>query len=240
MYLLFKSVNQSQRGIIEIIGSWMNYTIGYLPDTHISTFDYRSLNPRIISEEVAYSYMFFGAARSFISIRSGTPQNQRLQVLSSTEADGEKGKYELTINDIGNTVTLMQEVMRLILDEYYDKKLINVNATVSELELNSWPQQKNEAELFLQGESNLPLLSSLASTRGISLEEMVDKVTNAIKNYNNLIAEMLTSKQQIEKEIKECKTIIDCNTLMHMRFGVEMPLIQRSEKNINHSAVFNL
>lgn len=240
MYLLFKSVDSTKRGIIQIVGSWMEYSIGYLPDTHVNIVDYRHLNPKILDEDVALSWMFFGAHRPYISVRTNTTQNERLQVIRSEEPEGTKSKYFLTEQDINNTVILMQECMRLILDEYYDKQLIQLNATVSDLEFNTWETQKKEAELFAQGETNLPLLNSLAQSRNISISEMVEKVNQAITSYNNMLFDLFSSKQKIEKEIKDCVSILECNKLLHLRFGVEMPMAQRTDDNIDHSAIFNL
>jgi len=240
MYLLFKSVDASHRGIIQLIGSWMEYSIGFLPDTHIQVVDYTKLNATVISEDVAYSWMFFGAARPYISVRDGTPQNERLRVLRSEEATGTKIKYNLTDQDIQNTVILMQSVMRLILDEYYDKLLLNLNLSVSTLEYNTWAQQKREADAFSSGDTNLVLLESLANARNITLEEMVLKVNSAISIYNNNLIELLSSKQAIEKEIKACVNIQDCNRILHKRFNVEMPVLQKTDEGLEQGATFNL
>lgn len=240
MYLLFKSVNQQQLGIIKQIGSWMDYRIGYLPDTHKEIVEYRHLNARVIDEDVAWAWMFFGASRTEISVRSGTPQNERLHVLNSEEATGEKVKYKLTDADIANTVKLMQETMRLILDEIFDKRLVQMNIGTSTLEQNSWLQQKTEAAAFANGETNLPMLQGLADARGITLDKMVAKVNAATDNHNAQITTMLAAKQQIEKQIKECASIYDCNRLLHNRFGVEMPVKQKELEKIDHCAKFDI
>ncbi len=240
MYLLFKSVNQQQLGIIQVIGSWMDYRIGYLPDSHKEIVEYRHLNARIIDEDVAWAWMFFGAARTEISVRPATPQNARLQVINSEEATGEKVKYQLTDTDIANTTKLMQEAMYLILDEIFDKRLVQANIGSSVLEQNSWLQQKTEAQAFLNGETNLPMLQTLANARGITLSEMVDKVNNAVAVYNANIAAMLATKQQIETQIRECASIYDCNRLLHNRFGIEMPVKQRTAEGIEYSAIFDI
>jgi hypothetical protein len=134
----------------------------------------------------------------------------------------------------------MQEAMYLILDEVFDKRLVQANIGSSVLEQNSWLQQKSEAERFLSGETNLPMLQALADARGITLLEMVEKVNTAVSTYNANIALMLASKQQIETQIKSCVSIYDCNRLLHNRFGVEMPVKQRQEEQINYSAVFDI
>ena len=47
-----------------------------------------------------------------VSIRKATPQNAILEVVSSTEDDYTKVKYELTDEDKTNAVKFMQTVMR--------------------------------------------------------------------------------------------------------------------------------
>lgn len=218
----------------------MEYTVGYLPDTHVDIIDYRHLNARIIPENVAWAWMFFGAARTVISVRGGTPQNVRLSVVRSDEPTGEKVRYDLTEQDIADTTKLMQEYMRLVLDEVYDKRLVQLNAGVSTLESSTWPQQQAEAKLYAQGVTDLPLLSSLAQARGITLGEMVDKVNTAVANFNSMVSELLANKQAIETEVKACQSIQDCNRLMHMRFGIEMPVKQKDAEGVAHSALYNI
>lgn len=241
MYLLFKNIDARTLGAgIQVIGTWNNYAIGFIPDTHTDIVEYRHLNPKIIEEGVAWAWMFFGSYRGYISIRSGTQQNAKLQLLSSHEATGEKAKYVMTDEDKANTTTLMKEIMRLTLDEIFDKRLIQLNVGVSELESKTWGQQKAEAEAVKAGETNAPMIQALADARGITLEEMADKVISAIEGYNQKVAELLSRKQAIEQEIKACENIGDCNRLMHNRFEMEMPVVQREEEGISYSAKFDI
>lgn len=240
MYLLFRAVDQRDLGIIKIVGSWMEYRIGYLPDTHKEIVEYRHINAKIIDEDVAYAWMFMGAYRGLISVRDGTPQNERLQVLQSEEATGTKVKYTLTESDVANTVTLMKEIMRMKLDEVYDKRMVQMNMGVSSLELTSWSQQQTEAVKFFAGETDLPLLQSLAAARGITLQAMAEKVSLAVQNYNSIITGLLSTKQHVESEIKECSSIADCCRLMHNRFEIQMSLAQQNDEGIEYSSRFDL
>lgn len=241
MYLLFKNVDAKQLGSgINVIGTWNNYAIGFVPDTHIDSLEYRHLNAKVIDEVVAWTWMFFGAFKCSISVRTGTKQNERLQLLSSHEATGEKTKYFLTEEDKSNTTLLMKEIMRMMLDDIFDKRLVQLNVSTSALEAQTWSQQKTEAAAFLTGETNLPLLQSLANARGITLEEMAGKVNYAIEKYNAQLGVLLSNKQAIEAEIKACESIADCNRLLHNRFEIEMPVIQREEEQISYSAKFDI
>jgi hypothetical protein len=241
MYLLFKSVDQRLLGIIKIIGTWMEFSIGYVPDTHTDIIEFRHLNPKVISEGVAWAWMYIGAYRGSISVRTGTAQNERLQLLSSHEATGEKTKYLLTEEDTANTVALMQAILRMKIDDIYDKRMVQLNMGVSDLELSSWDQQKAEAQKYIAGDKeNQPLLSSLATARGITLEEMVNKVLTAVANYNDKIAELLTRKHEVETDIKSCESIADCTRLMHHRFELDMSQHQRDDEGVDYASTFNV
>lgn len=241
MYLLFKSVSQRELGIIQPIGRWSNFIIGYLPDTHKDIFDFRYLRPRILTEEVAYSYLFLTSFRDYINVRPGTPQNDRLQILSSEEDSIVKAKYYLTDQDKLNTVSLYKEIMRYILDEVYDKRLIELKLNVSDIEVQSWEQQRQEALAYAaDNSSSTPMLSVLASSRGITLSEMVNKVISAVDKYNGDLADLLGRKQAVEGEIKQCTSLPDCYRLMHNRFEIAMPQQQKEEENITTEATFNI
>lgn len=235
MYLLFKNIDARTLGNVQVIGSWNNFAVGFIPDTHTDIIEYRHLNAKVIPEDVAWAWMYFGQWRGYISVRTGTPQNAKLQILSSQEATGEKARYTLTDEDKANTTTLMKEIMRMMLDEIFDKRLIQLNVSVSNLEAATWEQQK--AEALANGG---PLLQALADARGITLEEMVAKVNAAVESYNVKVAELLARKQLIEQEVKACQSIGDCNRLMHNRFELEMPVAQRSEEAIEYSAKFDI
>lgn len=241
MYLLFKNVSQRDQGIVQTVGKWSNFTVGYLPETHKDIFDYRVLNPRVIPENVASGWMFVDAYKDYISVRTNTPQNEALQVLTSEEAEGTKVKYTLTADEKANAVAIMKEMMRLILDEVYDKRVLELNIGVSALEYSSWEQQRVEAEDWTaDNTAPTPLLSSLASARGITLAEMVQKVLDAVSDYNTKVAVLLASKQGVEAEIKACASIADCHRLLHNRFEISMSAAQMADEAVTTSATFNL
>ena len=245
MYLLFKSVDDRKLGIIQKVGYWMDNAIGYLPDTHVDLVDWSHLNARVLKDsDVAYSYMFIGHSRGYLSVRSGTPQNERLKVLNSEEATGEKVQYDLDSADEDNCTALMKEIMRLQLDDVYDKKLTQKKIAVSSLEYNSWEEQRREALSYKadssQDSSDLPLLGALASARSISLHDMAGKVNTAISNYDSDIRDLMCKKQTIETEIKACNDIADCNRVLHKRYNVTMPSYQAQSEGDSSSATYNL
>lgn len=241
MYLLFKNVNQQQLGIIQLIGRFEDFTTGYIPDTHTDIVDIAHLKAEVITEEEAYAYMFIGTNRGYLSVRSGTAQNVRLGVCQSEEADGEKKQYTMTDEDKAATVSLTKKIMRMKLHSIFDKRLEHARRAPSELEAQSFADQKEEALAWrADNETPTPLLDALAQARGIETEEMVAKVIAAIADQKARVTELLSRKQAIEAEIKSCETIGDTNRIMHNRFALEMPRDQKEEEGVETEATFDI
>lgn len=233
MYILFKAVSERQLGIVQTIGRQLLYTVGFIPDTHSDIADFAHLKPKVITEDVALAWKFFGAYRNYISVKAGTAQNEQLQLLNSSEPTGEKAKYYLTEADQANTTAFMKELMLYMLDEVYDKRFIQANLPPSSLEGATWAQQKAEAQAYAADPTaSVPMLTSLAEARGITVETMAGKVNAALANFNSTIATLLANKQARQQEIKACASIADCNRVLHRRFDIYMPIAQMQDEGI--------
>ena len=242
MYLLFRTVSDLQLGIVKRAGHYLDFVIGYLDPSVKEIVDISHLKATIIEDEkVALAWKFAGNYSGYLSVRANTLSNDQLDIVNSNEPEGTKVKYYLTDEDKTAAATFMKIVMRRILDDVYDKKLQNLSLGASNLETQTWQQQRAEAEAYSQdSNSATPMLSSLAAARGISLEEMVTKVNTALTNYQGQLADLLAKKQSIEAEIKSCVDIKDCNVLMHRRFGYNMPVNQQRDINFQGGSQIDL
>ena len=242
MYILFKSVDERVQRNVQTYGEYLMYTIGYIPETHVDILEYQHLHPTVLDEPVAKAWKFIGEYRDYITVKDNTVQLEQLDLSNSMEEDVYKQRYYLTTDDIANTVKITQAIMRKILDEVYDKRFIALNAEVSTLESGSWTQQREEAAAYTaDNTASCPLLSALATARGITLAEMVTKVNDAIASYNTKVQNLLSAKQTVEAEIKACTSIADCNRLMHNRYDYQMPLQQMiDELGGNQNSTFDL
>ena len=242
MYILFKAVSERQQGIVQTIGRQLTYTIGQVPDTHAEIADFMHLNPRVLPENVALAWKFFGAYSNSISVRAGTLQNEQLQILASAEPGAEKVKYFLTEEDQANTTAFMKELMRYMLDEVYDKRFGQANLPPSGLEAATWAQQRAEAQAYSQdSNASVPMLTMLAAARNITVSEMANKVLTAIASYNNAVAELIARKQSRIEIIKACNSIADCNRVFHRHFDMCMPLKQMQDEELgNEPTVYDL
>ena len=241
MHILFEMKDQRTLGPIQIIGRYMEFAIGYIPDTHIDIINWNHIGATVIEDGVAKSYMFADGWNGTVSVRKNTPQNAILEVVSSTEDESTKIKYHLTEEDKSNTVKFMQAVMRKKLDKVYDSRFDKLNLPPNKLEGDSWAQQKAEAQAFkANGSASCPLLNTLAVARSITLSEMADKVLDAIDAHNTQVSDLLGKKQTVEKEIKEATTIQDMYLVYHKRFGINAPFPMLEELGESPNPTYNL
>jgi sulfur relay (sulfurtransferase) DsrC/TusE family protein len=229
-------------GLVRRAGHYQDYVIGILDDSVKDIAKYEHLNATILPENVAMGWKFAGNYSGYLSVRANTAANEQLNnIVSSAEEEGVKVKYYLSDDDKSNGAAFMKALLRKILDDVYDKRFTQINLPVSKLEEISWAQQRAEAEAFIaDNTAATPLLTSLAQSRGITVNEMANKVIDAITDYNQQVATLLANKQLIETEIKSCAGIEDLNILIHNRFGYNMPAKQQQDLGITTSSTYDL
>ena len=246
MYLVFERARQETLGPIEIVGQFLSYDVGYIPDTHIDIIRYSHLDATVIEEGVANGWVFASAWNGKVSVRGGYV-NGRLKVnewFNSTEqgseyTSGTKVKYECTPEELAYGLKFFQIVMRKMLDSIYDRRFFDLTPT--SLEGATWPLQRAEATAYrLDNTIDTPVLSSLAAARKITVYDMAELVYNASTAYDQEVADMLAKKQLIEGEIKSCQSINDCWVIMHNRFQTSMPFPLQQQLNITGSPRFDI
>ena len=243
MYILFKNVSDTELGIIKRVGSYLDYVIGYIDDSIKDIVKYEHLNPIIFEEDVvALAWKFTSNWKGYLSVKKDTPARDQLEnILSSTEKDDVKVKYYLTDEDKSNSVKFCKIVFRKMLDEYFDKKMDQLNIGVSVLEESTWTQQRIESNAYESDHnSSVPLLTALAQSRQISVAEMSQKVQSAIALYNEKLSTLIARKQFIEQEIKSCQSISDCVVFLHNRFGYTMAIPFQEQLGITEPAKIDL
>lgn len=241
MYILFEMKDKKLLNAIEIKGRWLEFCVGYIPDTHVEIIPWKHLDATILSDGAGQAWMFTQGWNGQISVRAGTPQDEQLVIHESTEDESVKVKYDLTTDDANNCVEFMKAVMRKKLDKVYDVRLDNTNLPPSKLEGESWAQQQAEANAYTaDNTASTPLLSALATARSITVAEMVTKVNTAIQANQTKIQQLLSAKQQIEKSIKDCSTMIDCWLLLHSKFNVHAPVLLLANQDVTDAPAYNL
>lgn len=239
MFLIFKRVEDKLRGAVQIKGRFLDYDIGYIPDTHVDIIPYTHLNATLVDDTIGNDWVFIQAWNGKVSVRGESLQNDRLNVVSSTEPEGTKVKYTATADELANGLIFFKHVMRKMLDEIYDRRFSKLHT--SELEMATWAAQREEAIAYLADNTvSTPTLTALATARNITIDEMANLVYTAIQEYDAEVATLLASKQIVEGEIKNCQSISDCWIIMHNRFEMSMPLPLQQELGITESSRLNV
>ena len=241
MYLLFKTVSDQQLGIVKRAGHYLDFVLGYLDDSIKELVDISHLKATVIDDnDVALAWKFAGNYSGYLSVKANTNAEEQLQFLSSLEDETIKAKYYLTDADKANATEFMKIAMRKIVNDVYDKRLKELD-NASQLEMNSWAQQRAEAEAYTaDATAATPMLSALAEARSITVADMVALVLTAINSYNTKIATLMSNKQAIETKIKVCTNLAECNILLHTNFGYNMPANQQKDLNFVEAAVYNI
>ncbi len=87
-------------------------------------------------------------------------------------------------------------------------RLQAIAAPYSEEERESWHKQEKEARAWLEDSSvSTPLLSAMAASRGISLEDMVLKVMENVETFEQASGAILGTQQKLLDELAAAQTL---------------------------------
>ena len=239
MYLILESKTDQELAPIQRYGHWLHHTVGYLPPEAESRTDLTKYNAMVVPESVAKAWKFAGISRDFINVKPNTFEKQIFA--ESMEPLSEKVRYYLTEDDLTNAALFMKAVMTKMLHMHYNRELEKLNVNSSNVEMISWDEQKKEAFRYMEDNtSSTPVLTILATERGISVSELASKVVEKVNDYNQKVATLLSKQQIIDQLIKNANTIKELNVVMHTRFGISMPYSQQEEEGIETEPEFNL
>ena len=77
-----------------------------------------------------------------------------------------------------------------------------ITATATQLERDTWTVQEREAREWLtDNNATVPFITILASTRGVELAELVDRIMLKADAYSQLLAQSLGEKHKAEDNV---------------------------------------
>ena len=119
---------------------------------------------------------------------------------------------------------------KYIRDRFNDKSKDIVSARYGKLEQQSFEQQKKEAEAWTaDNTASTPMLSTLATARGITVSDLVSKINTKVAVYNSAVASKLAEQKVLEDEVDALVTIADCHAWRHRKLGITASTIQLEE-----------
>ena len=126
------------------------------------------------------------------------------------------------------------------LDELKREKLTEINtacdsilnyaiSTYPETEVLTFDQQTSEATKYLQTKNpeDSPLLSALALGRGITLDDLVQRVIAKHDAFSMLSGYIIGQRQALEDKLDECETVEDVEAIV---VDIKLPSSQNEEE----------
>lgn len=93
-------------------------------------------------------------------------------------------------------------------------QLDHIRNAYPQFEIDTWSDQKAEAQAYTDDPSvETPMLSGIASARGLGLEELVQRVLNKVDNYRDAVSEVTGKRQWCEDRVFEAETIEAVNAV---------------------------
>jgi hypothetical protein len=91
--------------------------------------------------------------------------------------------------------------------EYFKVKINDLTSDYTDAEIQTWEIQREEAKAYDGTPESVPFLSNLATTRGIELEIMIDRVKENVNIYCQAVSTILGEQYKNEDVINSCETI---------------------------------
>ena len=177
-----------------------NWFVGYTPEI-IDGF-----NMIEIDTDIAEGLQYF-------NIINGS--TVKYDVYGNLNPESEKKVITMTEEQIIKQVTAKKKVMILETNRKLDSKLTVYFNQFSNVERNTWNSQLAEAQAYLKDHSvETPMLQIISTLRGLTLDEMVNKVIKKSNEYQTMVANLIAEKQILESKIQAANTNEELNNLL--------------------------
>ena len=112
-----------------------------------------------------------------------------------------------------------------------DSILNSAVSTYPETEVLTFDQQTSEANVYLQTKKpeDVPLLSALALGRGITLDDLVQRVIAKHTAFSVLSGHIIGQRQALEDRLDECKTVEDVEAIV---VDIKLPDTSQNDEEV--------
>ena len=125
IHILFKPVNTP--GYIKVIGTYLNYSVGRIPDEYCDNrVELHKIDAIVIPENIAPGYKFADIYGDYVSVKKNTQLAEDFSLLQSDEDSTTKVRYFLTEED---RLKYAEELMLFENMIYFD--ILFMNKTVN-------------------------------------------------------------------------------------------------------------
>jgi hypothetical protein len=221
LFVLLKIKDASGIGWLQNYTSYGAYTVSYILDEYQDTrLDLQKLNADVLTHAQAKSAIFADAYRGYINLKLGASITEDFPDLVITE-DSPKVRYDMTADDFASGVNFNKIVFKKYIRDRFNDKVKELRNNYSILEQLSFEQQKQEAAKYVENNSaSVPMLTTLAIARSITVAQLVEKINLKVTSFNNSIAVLLGQQKVLEDEVDVLSDLASCHRWRHKKLGI--------------------
>lgn len=207
----------------ELMGSFMGIEFLVLPDEYWDYIPQEVTHIRYSFKTADLGYRYWGEYRAVRSEYGEDEENGTTQ----------KDKVEVPTDIFSNHVLpFMKGVIRLKVQEIFEKRHNTLRTKYSHLEEATWQDQLAESKAYLDDNTFEPqLINRLAEVRGLTTEQFATKVVTKQQEWKKGLYDLAVQEQQVLSKLKLCKNTRDANVFIEDYFGIPMPPQLCVEKN---------
>ena len=230
IHVLLKNQDASGKGWLEAYTSYGAYGVYSIADEYQDMrLDLDSIGAETLTAAEARQSIFADSYRGYIKIKSGTAIEDDFPEIESDEDNPTSTRYDMTADDIADGLAFNKIVFKkYIRDRFNDKEKAITSARYGKLEQKSFEQQKKEAEAY-DGSTATPMLTTMATARGITVQALVNKINAKVTAYNAAVATLLGEQKVLEDEVDALSTIAEAHAWRHRKLGITASTLQLSE-----------
>ena len=232
IHVLVKQQDASGKGWLETYYGYGAYGVfSIAEDMQDMRLDLDSIGAEVLTAAEAKSAIFSDAYRGYVKIKSGTSISDDFPEIESDEDVPSSTRYDMTADDIASGLSFNKILFKkYIRDRFNDKAKDIVSARVGDLEQLSFEQQKSEAAAWTaDNTASTPMLTTMATARGISVEDLVGKINTKVAAYNSAVATKLAEQKVLEDEVDALDTIAKAHKWRHEKLGLTASTEQLAE-----------
>ena len=232
IHVLVKQQDASGKGWLETYYGYGAYGVfSIADDMQDMRLDLDSIGAETLTAAEAKSAIFSDAYRGYVKIKTGNAITDDFPALESDEDVPTSTRYDMTSDDIASGLSFNKILFKkYIRDRFNDKAKDIVSARVGDLEQLSFEQQKSEAAAWTaDNTASTPMLTTMATARGITVSALVSKINTKVAAYNSAVATKLAEQKVLEDEVDALDTIAKAHKWRHEKLGLTASTEQLAE-----------
>ncbi len=209
--------------------SYCSYKVGVVEDEYQDMrVELDHINADALPSNLARFSIFANAYGGTVKLRVGSaPADDYPQLGISEDPDANKYVHTLTSDEVAGAISFNKYLFKRIIRDRYNQKFLELNKWSSSLEKATWEQQKSEAAAWTaDNTASTPMLSTMATARGLTVSALVAKINTKLTAYNSALATQLAAQKDLEDDVDALADIAACHKWRHEILGIGVTAAQ--------------